>query len=210
MRETAIKFQLARKGDLPVIAEIYNYYSHHTTATFHDGDITPAELSKDYPPGDQVYRAYLILDGEEIQGYCGVRRYKNLRAYDRTVEISIYLKPEHTGRGIGKIALSFLEDHARRAGIRVILGTVTGENHASTRLFEAAGYSRCAHLRNVGEIAGKVLDVVMYQKEALAGAAETMRGRSATFAAFRKMSEYSRQCLLNRLSINGFPPHGWR
>lgn len=165
MRETAIKFQLARKGDLPVIAEIYNYYSHHTTATFHDGDITPAELSKDYPPGDQVYRAYLILDGEEIQGYCGVRRYKNLRAYDRTVEISIYLKPEHTGRGIGKIALSFLEDHARRAGIRVILGTATGENRASTRLFEAAEYSRCAHLRNVGEIAGKVLDVVMYQKE---------------------------------------------
>lgn len=165
MRETAIKFQLARKGDLPVIAEIYNYYSLHTTATFHDGDITPAELSRDFPPGDPVYRAYLILDDEDVLGYCGIRRYKNVRAYDRTAEISIYLKPEYTGRGIGKIALSFLEDHARRAGIRVILGTATGENRASTRLFEAAEYSRCAHLRNVGEVAGKVLDVVMYQKE---------------------------------------------
>ncbi len=165
MKQTAIKFQLAQERDLPVIAEIYNDYSLHTTATFHDGDITPAELSEDFPPGDPVYRAYLIQNNEKVLGYCGMHRYKNVRAYDRTAEISIYLKPEYTGRGIGKIALSSLEDHARRAGIRVILGTVTGENRASTRLFEAAGYSRCAHLRNVGEIAGKILDVVMYQKE---------------------------------------------
>lgn len=160
-----IEFRSVLEEDLPIVAEIYNYYSLHTTATFHDGDITPAELSEEFPPGDPVYRAYLVRDGEEILGYCGMRRYKNVRAYDRTAEISIYLKPEYTGRRIGKIALSYLEDHARRTGIRVILGTVSGENRASTRLFEAAGYSRCARLKNVGEIAGKVLDVVMYQKE---------------------------------------------
>ena len=36
-----------------------------------------------------------------------------------------------------------------------------------------------------------------------------MRGRSRNILPHSgKMSEYSRQCLLNRLSINGFPPHG--
>ncbi|MDD2473203.1 MULTISPECIES: GNAT family N-acetyltransferase [unclassified Methanoculleus] len=160
-----IEFRPVREEDLPIIAEIYNYYSLHTTATFHDGEITLSELIEDFPPGDPVYQAYLIRDGDEVLGYCGLRRYKKVRAYDRTAEITIYLKSEYTGRGIGKSALSRLEEHAKRAGLCVILGTVTGENRASIRLFEATGYSRCAYLKNIGEISGKVLDVVMYQKE---------------------------------------------
>jgi len=30
---------------------------------------------------------------------------------------------------------------------------------------EKAGFSKCAHLKNIGEKFGKILDVVMYQKE---------------------------------------------
>jgi phosphinothricin acetyltransferase len=47
----------------------------------------------------------------------------------------------------------------------VLVGTLCGENHASIRLMEKSGYSRCAHLKNIGEKFGKLLDVVVYQKE---------------------------------------------
>jgi hypothetical protein len=31
--------------------------------------------------------------------------------------------------------------------------------------FKKSGYFRCAHMKNIGEKFGKVLDVVVYQKE---------------------------------------------
>ncbi|MBP2132194.1 L-amino acid N-acyltransferase YncA [Methanomicrobium sp. W14] len=32
-------------------------------------------------------------------------------------------------------------------------------------MLEKAGYKKCAHLKNVGEKFGKVLDVIIYEKE---------------------------------------------
>jgi L-amino acid N-acyltransferase YncA len=91
--------------------------------------------------------------------------YKKRQAYDRTAEVSLYLKPGWTGRGIGKIAMKYLENAAKSAGIRVLITTLSGDNIASIRLAEAMNYEKCAYLKNVGEKFGKVLDVVMYQKE---------------------------------------------
>jgi phosphinothricin acetyltransferase len=79
--------------------------------------------------------------------------------------MSIYLKPENTGKGIGAVALKYLEDSAKKAGIHVLIGTLSGENHASIRLLEKMNYVKCAHLKNIGEKFGKILDVVVYQKE---------------------------------------------
>jgi len=30
---------------------------------------------------------------------------------------------------------------------------------------EKSGYTRCAHLKNIGKKLGKILDIVIYQKE---------------------------------------------
>jgi L-amino acid N-acyltransferase YncA len=48
---------------------------------------------------------------------------------------------------------------------RVMVGTICGDNRAGIRLMENAGFSKCAHLKNIGEKFGRVLDVVIYQKE---------------------------------------------
>ena len=113
----------------------------------------------------QKYPSFLIKDNDEIIGYCFLTQYKKRQAYDRSAELSIYLKPEFTGKGIGPVALNYLEVAAKNAGIHVLVGTLCGENYASIRLMEKSGYSKCAHLKNIGEKFGKILDVVIYQKE---------------------------------------------
>lgn len=107
----------------------------------------------------------MILEAAEPAGYCFLTQYKKRQAYDRSAELSVYLKPGFTGRGIGTLALGRLEAAAKAAGIRVLVGTICGENEASIRLMEKAGFSRCALLKNIGEKFGRVMDVVMYQKE---------------------------------------------
>lgn len=78
--------------------------------------------------------------------------------------MSIYLAPGYTGRGIGRTAMKHLEAAAAAGEIRVLIGSLCSDNHASIRLPEGMGYRKVAHLSSVGEKFGRILDVVMYQK----------------------------------------------
>lgn len=160
-----IGFSPVSENDLGTIKEIYDHYILTSTATFHDGKISVGELKEFLFINNPKYPSFLIRENNETIGYCFLTRYKKRQAYDRTAELSIYLRPEYTGRGIGTIAMQYLEDAARKAGIRVLIGTLCAENKESIRLLEKLGYGKCAHLKNIGEKSGRVLDVVMYEKE---------------------------------------------
>ena len=160
-----VVFMPVAETDLDTIRKIYDHYILNTTATFHNEPITLPELKEFLFIANPKYPSFVMKDHDRIIGYCFLTRFKKRQAYDRTAELSIYIQPEYTGRGIGVLALRFLEDAAKNAGIHTLIGTLCGENHASIRLMEKCGYARCAHLKNTGEKFGKILDVVMYQKE---------------------------------------------
>ncbi len=160
-----IEFFPVTEQDLPLVKEIYDYYILNTTATFHAEKITIDELREFLFIGDPKYPSFLIRENGDVIGYCFLTRYKKRQAYDRTAEISIYLAPERMGKGIGPIAMKYLEEAARKAGIRVLVCTLSADNRASIRLCEKAGYEQAGQLKRIGEKFGKVLDVVIYQKE---------------------------------------------
>jgi phosphinothricin acetyltransferase len=160
-----VEFSQVTNTDLAAILAIYNDYILNSTATFHSEKLSKNDLEEFLYVSHLKYPLFLIRGNDEIIGYCFLTQYKKRQAYDRSAEMSIYLKPEFTGKGIGLVALNHLEAAAKKAGIHVLVGTICGENHASIRLMEKSGYSKCAHLKNIGEKFGKILDVVVYQKE---------------------------------------------
>ncbi|MDD1719818.1 MAG: N-acetyltransferase family protein [Methanoregulaceae archaeon] len=160
-----IEFCPVNEEDLGIIKGIYDYYILNSTATFHGREISIGELREFLFIGNPKYPSFLIKENTEIIGYCFLTQYKKRQAYNRTAELSIYLKPGSTGKGIGAIALKFLEAAAKMAGIHVLIGTLSSDNCASIRLFEKMNYERCAHFKNIGEKFGRILDVVVYEKE---------------------------------------------
>ncbi len=162
-----LKFIAITKEDLPAIKEIYDWYIENSTATFHTEPIPISELKEFIHIDHPVYRSFLIMVSGELAGYCFLTYYKKRQAYDRTAEVTLYLKAEFHGLGIGKTAMNFLEQHAKQGGLKNLIGIITGENKASISLFEKSGYAKCAHFKHVGEKFGRVLDVVAYQKEVI-------------------------------------------
>jgi L-amino acid N-acyltransferase YncA len=160
-----VEFSPVKDADLAAILAIYNHYILNSTATFHSEKLSEKDLGEFLFISHPKYPSFLITDKGETIGYCFLTQYKKRQAYDRSAELSIYLKPGYTGTGIGLAALSHLEAAAKKSGIHVLVGTICGDNQASIRLMEKAGFSQCAHLKNIGEKFGKVLDVVMYEKE---------------------------------------------
>jgi len=160
-----IAFREIKEEDFPAIKEIYDWYIANSTATFHTEPISIEQLKEFIFIGHPWYQSFLIYAGKELAGYCFLTYYKNRQAYDRSAEVTIYLKPEFCGEGIGKIAMDHLEQVARRNGLKNLIGIISGDNDGSIALFEKSGYSKCAHFKNVGEKFHKVLDVVAFQKE---------------------------------------------
>ncbi|MEN6340958.1 MAG: N-acetyltransferase family protein [Methanospirillum sp.] len=151
--------------DLAAIKEVYDHYITTSNATFHEAPIPIDRLQEFVPVGDPRHPSFVIRSGGAFAGFCCLSPYKQRSAYDRTAELTVYLRPEFAGRGLGRVALERLEAAAVAAGTRVLVGTVCGENEAGLRLMERCGYARCGRLRNVGEKFGRTLDVVIYQKE---------------------------------------------
>jgi L-amino acid N-acyltransferase YncA len=160
-----IDFSPVTENDLKTIKEIYDHYILNSTATFHDGKISVSELKEFLFIDNPKYPSFIIKENNKTVGYCFLTRYKKRQAYDRTAEVSIYLMPGYTGKGIGTIAMMHLEAAAKKAGIHVLIGTLSADNRESIGFLEKLQYEKCAHLKHVGEKFGNILDVVMYQKE---------------------------------------------
>ena len=159
-----IKFTELKNEDLPIVKEIYDHYILNSTVTFHTSPILIKELEEFIPIGIPKYKSFLIKTDVEVCGYCYFSQYKKRTAYNRTAEITIYLKHGFPGKGIGEKAVIFIENLAKETGIKVLIAGITSENQLSINLFEKCSYKKCAHLKQVGEKFGKILDVVYYQK----------------------------------------------
>ena len=157
-------FSDIREEDLPAVLDIYNRYIDTTTATFDAGPISIETFRTRVLLDHDLYKAYVIHQKAEIAGFCFLSQFKKHESYDRTAEVGVYLKPEHARKGLGTRAVAYLEQVAASRGLRMLLASVSGENHGSIIFFRTLGWSQCAHFRKIGEKWGRRIDVVFFQK----------------------------------------------
>lgn len=159
-----IIFEEMHEEYLDEIRQIYSYYVLNTTATFHVQIPTREQMRQMVFFNNEKYKTFVILRNNLIGGYVLITQYKNREAYDATAEVTVYLKPESAGEGIGSIAIKYIEEYAKQQGIHVLLAVICGQNEASIRLCAKNGYNKCAHYQEVGQKFGQLLDIVTYQK----------------------------------------------
>ncbi len=159
-----LQFTEATENDVDSLLDIYNYYLLNSTAVFDDDAIDMTEFRNRVPVGHGRSKAFcVIVDGEQA-GFCFLSQYRNKRAYDRTAEIGLYLKPPFTGRGYGAEIVRHLETAAKASGFDMLVASVSGENLPSIRVFQKLGYSQCAHYRGIAVKFGRKQDILDFQK----------------------------------------------
>lgn len=160
-----VTFKPIEKIDIIEIAAIYNYYVKNSTATFHLQVVTEQEVEQTLCLGHPIYQSFVVYSNSKIAGFCYLGQLRKKEAYDISAEVTLYIKPEFTGKQIGVEVLSFMEKRAKIVGLKNLVGVITSENLGSLKLFERCGYFKCGHLKNIGIKFGRTLDVISYQKE---------------------------------------------
>lgn len=158
------QFIKVKEEHIDALREIYLYYIQHSTATYHKREISREEMRALLIFDNPKYESYGIWKQKELCGYVILTKYKEREAFDYTAEVTIYLKAAYSNRGIGKIAVEFIESRARVKEIHTLIALICGENIGSIRLFEKMGYKKCAHYKEVGYKFNRWLDLVCYQK----------------------------------------------
>ena len=151
--------------DHAAAAAVYNHYVTTSTATFQTEPLSPAEWAADAVAGDAGrHGAWAVEDAGAFAGYVLVGPFKSRCAYRDTAEVTVYLDPARTGRGLGRAALAHVDAHARRVGLHALLAVVCADNTASLAAFTRAGYQQVGLLREVGSKFGRLLDVAYLEK----------------------------------------------
>ena len=154
----------ANDDDAVAIAYIYNYYIATSDATFEIDPIDAAEMQRRIE--DCWYAGYPFLvceEGEEIVGYAYGHRYKERPAYMHSVEVSVYVRPGHTERNIGRLLYEQLFEELKKGNFHAIIAGISLPNDASIRLHEKFGFEKIAHFREVGRKFDKWIDVGYWQ-----------------------------------------------
>jgi L-amino acid N-acyltransferase YncA len=162
----SVSFVPFTEDHLPAAMEMYNYYIASSTVLFRSIPVSAEEFSGKVFCEDTRFRTFAVVDDLDgaFAGYFSVGQYRPGAHYEHTAKISIYLRPQYTGKGLGGLALAHAETHARSAGFHSIIAGISSENGASIKLFERNGYEHVARLREVGSKFGRFIDLVYMQK----------------------------------------------
>lgn len=166
VKEPNIHFTRLTEADLPFVVELYNHYTLHSEAVYFTEPIGLDDARGFIPIGDPVYPSFLIRDKRgEAMGLCYFHPFMARPAYRISVEVTVYLRPDAVGRGIGQAALRHLEPYIREGGFTNAVALIDSGNTASIHLVERLGYERCARIRDVAEKWGRKLTLDIYQKQ---------------------------------------------
>ena len=154
-------FRPATRADLSGILEIYNHYVAHSTATF-DLEARSAEAGKIWLESRSDRHPVLVATiGDSVVGWASLSPWSHHGGYKNTVELSIYIQPEMTGKGIGSRLLSRILQAGKDLGHRCIMARISVENDRSRALHQRNGFEIIGVMRQAGEKHGRLLDVTL-------------------------------------------------
>ena len=158
-----MQISFATEADVPALLNIYRQYLE-TPITFECAVPSEAEFAARVCEISAVYPYLVCRDGGEVVGYAYAHRQAERAAYQWNAELSIYLDPAHTGRGLGKRLYAALLELLRRQGIRTVYARVTIPNEKSEALHWAMGFRHMGTQKNAGYKDGAWRDVAWVEK----------------------------------------------
>ncbi|MEU8438798.1 N-acetyltransferase family protein [Streptomyces sp. NPDC029216] len=154
------------ESDLEELTRIYNHYVVETPITF---DVVPFTVDQRRPwllahPASGRHRLLVAEEGGKLLGYATSSPFRPKPAYATSVETTVYVAPEHVGRGVGSLLYTSLFELLEQEDVHLALAGITMPNEASQRLHERFGFRPAGRFEQVGHKFGTFWDVAWFQR----------------------------------------------
>ncbi|HEP1799369.1 TPA: N-acetyltransferase [Streptococcus suis] len=159
-----INIRSAQIEDAADLVAIYAPYVENTAITFETEIPTVADFAGRIEKTLEKFPYLVAVEEGVLVGYAYASTYYARAAYDWTVELSVYVRQDVRGKGIGSLLYAALEEELTVRGFKNFLACIALPNPASLALHEKRGYEQVAHFKKVGYKFGTWHDIVWLQK----------------------------------------------
>jgi L-amino acid N-acyltransferase len=160
-----VQTRLAAPADAEAIRAIYNAEVVGSMVTF---DMVPRtredQLAWLIEHSGAHPAIVAVEDDSNVVGFGSLSPYRSRPAYSTTVEDSVYVHPDHRGRGIGRLLLDDLVRLSAAHGFHAVMARIVGGHEVSIALHRACGFELVGIEREVGRKFGHWLDVALMQR----------------------------------------------
>lgn len=146
------------------VIDIYNHYVDHGFASYREIHI-PHEAYDRFLAMSKGFPAYVSLGEEgQVEGFGFLHAWHPSECFSRTVEVTYFLHPEATRKGIGSLLLGRMLKEAAAMKIDRVLASISSRNPESLAFHRKHGFEECGRFPEVGTKRGQVFDVVWMVK----------------------------------------------
>ena len=146
------------------IIDLFNYYIENSFAAYPEQKF-PYDFFSLFLDSCRDYPSLVAkLPGGTIAGFGMLRAHNPMPAFRHTAEITYFIRPDWTGKGLGTEMLKHLETAGKTQGITTILASISSLNEGSIRFHARHGFSECGRFVKVGMKKGVTFDTVWMQK----------------------------------------------
>lgn len=156
----------ALERDAEALAAIYSHHVLHGFGTFEEVPPTPVEMAARRAAVVERGLPYLVAETDgRVLGFAYAGPFRPRAAYRYTVEDSVYVAPDATGRGVGKAVLEAVLTTCGALGLRQVVAVIgDSDNAASIGLHRSLGFQHAGVGKGLGYKHGRWVDTVWMQK----------------------------------------------
>ena len=153
----------AADGDRDAVVGITNYFIEHSFANYMENKVGDwfFDMARNMCR-DGIF--YVIDSPQGVVGLGLLRPHMHPGLFKRAADVSYFILPEHTHKGLGGKLLAELEQEARKVEITTLLANISSLNSQSIAFHRKHGFKDCGRFERIGSKFGKDFDVVWMQK----------------------------------------------
>ncbi len=152
--------------DVSALTAIYAHHVLHGLGTFEEVPPSAQDMAARRQAIVERGLPYLVAqDAGQVLGFAYAGPFRPRAAYRYTVEDSVYVAPDATGRGVGKAVLAAVIEACEAFGIRQVVAVIgDSDNAGSIGLHTSLGFEPAGIGKALGWKHGRWVDIVWMQK----------------------------------------------
>lgn len=147
------------------VIDIFNHFVTQSFAAYPDQPL-PHDFFGRFQQMIQGYPAYVAtVDLGRVVGFAFLRPFHPANTLRRTAEVTYFISPEFTRRGIGTALLNRLISEAVSRGIDSLVASISSKNEESIAFHRKNGFRECGRFERAGRKNGQDFDIVWMQRQ---------------------------------------------
>lgn len=159
------KFRKFKDPDSNQVIDIFNHYISNSFAAYSEKTINYGAI-KIFKEMTQGFPFFVVENGSgKVVGFAFIRPYNRTEVFNRVAEITYFILPGHTRKGVGEKLLDMVIKEAKKLKIDSLLASVSSLNEPSLEFHYKNGFIQCGCFKSIGKKFNRDFDMIWMQKK---------------------------------------------